>query len=303
MGSTPNGSALNANGTRLVLCADPTSKDATPRHGTCPKAQVRLAAAGCLHTAVALELSAGQARAAGPTRKHGRLTTPPPRRPTRNTLTGPGLRRKAGQRVLPEARAMARSPHLRVSRPPARPAGRTGTSNRASNLKSPPVAFGISRPTRTPTEESTPRLRSGEAADRGLDCITQSPGNGRRQPTIQDPTYARRHSSGPEARHPADSGGGAAAGPPGRPEARAMARTPPPGIAASSPPSGGGKRYWIVRLDARLSRPPPAAVGDPSRGATAPYHGTLLSPRRRLTRTEPAKLRAGAPHVVTAPRQ
>ena len=37
-----------------------------------------------------------------------------------------------------------------------------------------------------------------------------------------------------------------------------------------------------------MSRPPPAAVGDPSRGATAPYHGTLLSPRRRLTRTEPA---------------
>ena len=40
LGSTPNGSALNANGTRLVLCADPTPKDATPRHGTCPKAQV-----------------------------------------------------------------------------------------------------------------------------------------------------------------------------------------------------------------------------------------------------------------------
>jgi hypothetical protein len=63
-----------------VLCADPTSKDATPRHGTCPKAQVRLAASGYLHTAVALELSAGQARAAGLTRKPERLTTPPPQR-------------------------------------------------------------------------------------------------------------------------------------------------------------------------------------------------------------------------------
>jgi hypothetical protein len=123
LGSTPNGSAFNANGTRLVLCADPTPKDATPRHGTCPKAQVRLAAAGCLHTAVALELSAGQARAAVPTRMQGRLTTPPPRRPTRTTLTGPGPRRYAGQRAPPEARAMARRPHLRVSRPPARPAG------------------------------------------------------------------------------------------------------------------------------------------------------------------------------------
>ena len=36
-------------------------------HGTHPKAQVRLAAAGCLHTAVALELSAGQMWAAGMT--------------------------------------------------------------------------------------------------------------------------------------------------------------------------------------------------------------------------------------------
>jgi hypothetical protein len=85
--------------------------------------------------------------------------------------------------------------HLRVSRHSARPAGRTGKSNRASNLKSHPVAFGISRPTRTTTEESTTRPRSGEAADRGLDCSTQSPGNGRRQPAIQDPTYARRRST------------------------------------------------------------------------------------------------------------
>ena len=45
-------------------------------HGTHPKAQVRLAAAGCLHTAVALELSAGQMWAAGMTRN---LRTPPAR--------------------------------------------------------------------------------------------------------------------------------------------------------------------------------------------------------------------------------
>jgi hypothetical protein len=80
-----------------------------------------------------------------------------------------------------------------------------------------------------------------------------------------------------------------------------MARRPPPGIAASSPPSGGGKRYWIVRLDARLSRPPPAAVGGSQAGATASNHGTLLTPQRRLTRTEPAnhELALKALHVAT----
>jgi hypothetical protein len=41
LGSTPNGSAFNTAGTAHVLCADPTSKDITPRYGTCPKAQVR----------------------------------------------------------------------------------------------------------------------------------------------------------------------------------------------------------------------------------------------------------------------
>ena len=118
-------------------------------------------------------------------------------------------------------------------------------------------------------------------------------------PHVRPPPLLRARGSPPRGlgRRSCSRAAGATRSPGDGPE------TTPPGIAASSPPSGGGKRYWIVRLDARLSRPPPAAVGDPSRGATAPYHGTLLSPRRRLTRTEPAKLRAGAPHVVTAPRQ
>ena len=44
-------------------------------------------------------------------------------------------------------------PGIAASSPPS---GRIGKSNRASNLKSQPVAFGTSRPTRTPTEESNP---------------------------------------------------------------------------------------------------------------------------------------------------
>ncbi len=73
----------------------------------------RLAAVGCLHTAVALELSAGQARAVELTRTRGGPTTPS---------------------LQPEEwiiRAYC-----------------------ASNLKSPSVAFGIRRPTRTPTGAS-----------------------------------------------------------------------------------------------------------------------------------------------------
>ena len=109
---------------RLVLLRSPGIQGRYPRSGTCPKAQVRLAAAGCLHTAVALELSAGQARAAELTRTQGNPTTLPP----------------------PLAARAARA-------------------DQASNLKSPSVAFGISRPTRTPTRHH----RGGEAADRGLD--------------------------------------------------------------------------------------------------------------------------------------
>ena len=42
----------------------------------------------------------------------------------------------------------------------------------------------------------------------------------------------------------------------------------------------------------------PASTGRsrrPKPGATAPYHGTLLSPRRRLTRTEPANYKPAHP--------
>ncbi len=64
--------------------------------------QHRLAAAGCLHTAVALELSAGQTRAAVLTRKPARLTTPLTRRhlhPDRPPRGRPDRRRLAGQRA------------------------------------------------------------------------------------------------------------------------------------------------------------------------------------------------------------
>jgi hypothetical protein len=102
---------------------------------------------------------------------------------------------------------------------------------------------------------------------------------------------------GPRPANPADSGGGDAAGPPGRPEARAMARKPPPGTAAPSPPSGGGKRYWIASRSAGREVEP-AFTGRSRRsqaGATAPNHGTLPTPQRRLTRTEPANYELAHP--------
>ena len=80
--------------------------------------------------------------------------------------------------------------HLRVSRHSARPAGRTGKSNRASNLKSHPVAFGISRPTRTATEESnhsTPKWTGRRPRAGLLHTVARA---GRRQPAIQGLTYA-----------------------------------------------------------------------------------------------------------------
>jgi hypothetical protein len=57
-----------------------------------------------------------------------------------------------------------------------------------------------------------------------------------------------------------------------------MARKPHPGIVASSPPSGGGKRYWIARLDARLNRPSPAAVGAAKQEQLLPTTGLCQHP-------------------------
>ncbi len=95
----------------------------------------------------------------------------------------------------------------------------------------------------------------------GWTAAVQSPGTGRRQPTIQGPTYARRHSTAPAVLDPTSPAGELKPGRQGKPAARAMARRPPPGIAAPQPPSGGGKRHWIARLDARLSRPSFGRVG------------------------------------------
>ena len=235
----------------------------------------RLAAAGCLHTAVALELSAGQARAAGMTRKPERLTTPPPQRhPHPDSLhrAGPGgVKPGRGQPPKPGRWPGA---HLLVSRHSARPAGRTGKSNRASNLKSHPVAFGISRPTRTTTEESTTRLQSGQAADRGLDCCTQSPG-----PAAGSQLFKASRTPPPlcRARGPQHRGlgRGSAAGPPGRPAARAMARRPPPGIAALNPPGRRQKRYKNSSAGREVEPVITGRSGVVTREQPLPNHGIL----------------------------
>jgi hypothetical protein len=98
----------------------------------------RLAAAGCLHTAVALELSAGKARAADLTRKPERLTTPLPWRhlhPDRSAAPGadrvggrPIGGAQPGKRHLPDARAMAQGP---APAPPPGTAPPSGAERRA----------------------------------------------------------------------------------------------------------------------------------------------------------------------------
>ena len=125
------------------------------------------------------------------TRKPERLTTPPPQRhPHPDSLhrAGPGgVKPGRGQPPKPGRWPGA---HLLVSRHSARPAGRTGKSNRASNLKSHPVAFGISRPTRTATEESnhsTPKWTGRRPRAGLLHTVARA---GRRQPAIQGLTYA-----------------------------------------------------------------------------------------------------------------
>jgi hypothetical protein len=72
--------------------------------------------------------------------------------------TGPAgsvaLSQADGTRLMPGQWPRGSRPW--VSRPTVRPAERIGKSSRASNLKSQPVAFCISRPTRTPTAGSPP---------------------------------------------------------------------------------------------------------------------------------------------------
>jgi hypothetical protein len=183
-----------------------------------------------------------------------------------------------------------RGSHPWVSWPTARPAGRSGKPSRASNLKSQPVAFGISRPTRTTTEESAPDSEVERPPTAGWTAALSRPGTAAGSHLPHDPTYAGRHQA-PRARVPQHRGlgRGAAAGSPGRPAARVMARRSPPGIAAHSPPSGGGIGTGTTRLDARLSRPPPAAVDVVTRGRhPPPTTGPCRPPLRPLTRMEPA---------------
>ena len=205
-GSTPVGSALSTHGNQpIVTRADPHHAYSPDRHGTCPKVQVRLAAAGCLHTAVALELAAGQARAA-------------------------------------ESDSDARRPRGPVFATAERAAG----ANPASNLKSPSVAFGTRRPTRT-TTRSNPRW-IGRLLRAGLE--SQSPGY--RRPAAgrtKAPTYAPAPPR-PRPAYAADSAGGPRRSR-GETPARAMARHTMPDIAARQGPAER-KRTWIAKAGRRV---------------------------------------------------
>jgi hypothetical protein len=149
-----------------------------------------------------------------------------------------------------------------VSRPTVRPAEWIVKTGRASNLKSQSVAFGRSRPTRTPTEGSP---QGGEAADRLLDCDAQSPGTGRQ-------SHVR------SARNPADSAGEQ------QPDSRGILkpgrwpRSLLPGIAAHSAPSRAETVYGTTWLDARLSRPSTGRSRRSDAGALAPTKGQCEPP-------------------------
>ena len=231
-----------------------------------------------MHTAVALELSAGQARAAGPTRMQGRLTTPPPRRPTRTTLTGPGRRRLAGQRAPPEARAMARTP------PPGIAASSlpSGTDRQvkpciqleesASGFRYKQTDSDAHRRVKPPTLKwrgRRPRAGLQHTVARERPPAANYPG-----PHVRPLPLLLARGSPPSGlgRRSCSRAAGATRGPGDGPE------TTPPGIAASSPPSGGGKRYWIVRLDARLSRPHRPQSATQAGGQPLPTMGPCYHP-------------------------
>ncbi len=111
--------------------------------------------------------------------------------PDHGDQPGRGAHRStAGQGATPEARAMAQGYTPSGIAAIVRPGERIGKTSRASNVKSQSVAFGISRPTRTPTAAGSPQ--GGETADRGLDChAPQSPGTGSRQPVAPN-SHVRR---------------------------------------------------------------------------------------------------------------
>ncbi len=110
-------------------------------------------------------------------------------------------------------------------------------------------------------------------------AAVQSPGIGRRQPAIQGPTYACRHSTVPAALNTTSPAGELKPGRQGKPAARAMARRPPPGIAAPQPAQRGRK----TALDSSAGREvEPAITGRSQRAltgvATAPNQGTVPAP-------------------------
>jgi hypothetical protein len=137
----------------------------------------------------------------------------------------------------------SRGSRPRVSWPTARPAERTDKSSRASNLKSQPVAFGISRPTRTPTEESTPDSEVERPPTAGWTETFSRPGTAAGSQLPQDPTYACRHSTVPEARNTADSAGEQQPGRRGNPR---PGRWPGSHLRVSWPTArpAGRERYW-----------------------------------------------------------
>jgi hypothetical protein len=188
-----------------------------------------------------------------------------------------------------------------VSRPTARPAERTGKSSRASNLKSQPVAFGISRPTRTTTEVSTPTQRwKGRRPRAGLQhSIARE-----RPPAKGCPKTLRMPAATPPCPRPAS--------PRTRPGScsRVAGETRIPGdgpeitsgYRGPQPAQRGRKWYW----DNLAGREVELATTGRSRrsyaGASAPYHGTLPSPLRLLNRTEPANHELGTPRRPAQPR-
>ena len=178
-----------------------------------------------MHTAVALELAAGQARAA-------------------------------------ESDSDARRPRGPVFATAERAAG----ANPASNLKSPSVAFGTRRPTRT-TTRSNPRW-IGRLLRAGLE--SQSPGY--RRPAAgrtKAPTYAPAPPR-PRPAYAADSAGGPRRSR-GETPARAMARHTMPDIAAHQRPSGAetdlDRQGWTQSL-AGPHRPQSARHIGPTRHST-----------------------------------
>jgi hypothetical protein len=202
-----------------------------------------------MHTTVALKLSAGQTRAANTTRKRARFTTSLPCRPCTRIFAPPrgrpDRRRPAGPRAMPEARAMAQgftpSGIAAHTGPTVRPAERIVKSSHTSTLKSQSVVFGISRPTRTPTEGSP---QGGEAADRGLDCNVQSPGTGCRQPVAPRPhvrSLQLHCSRGPVTQRTRPGSSSRAAG-----ETHGPGDGPEASFRVSRPTvhPAGRKRYW-----------------------------------------------------------